>query len=132
MGIIEKYTTNKSLREFVKFCVVGAFCTCLDAIIFYSVRRVAPYQIALISGYSLSLIVNYFLTIYWTFQKKASPKNAVGIVAAHLFNLFVVRMGLMCLFVDIIGIIDRIAYIPTLVISVVTNFVIVKLVVSRL
>ena len=119
-------------REFLKFCVVGAVCTLLDAAVFYIVRNFASYQISLVSGYLLSLIVNYFLTIYWTFGSRPSIKNAIGIIAAHLFNLFVVRMSLMYIFVDMMGLNDRIAYLPTLAISVVTNFIIIKFIVNKL
>ncbi len=126
------YIKNTRLKEFIRFCVVGLVCTILDSAIFYTVRLFAPYQVALVTGYSLSLIVNYFLTIYWTFQSKPNRGNAIGIVAAHLFNLFVVRMGLMYIFVNIMSISDKIAYIPTLLISVVTNFIIIKLIVNRL
>lgn len=129
--LIDKYKTNKSFQEFVRFCIVGGICTVLDASIFYVVRLFAPYQVALASGYCLSLIVNYFLTIYWTFKKKASAKNALGVVGAHLFNLFVVRMGLMFLFVDCLGMDDKVAYVPTLLISMVTNFIVVKFVVNK-
>lgn len=125
---------NSILRnsEFVRFCIVGVICTAIDAVIFYAVRSFASYPVALVSGYVLSLIVNYFLTIYWTFKSKPNAKNAIGVVAAHLFNLFIVRMGLMYIFVDFISINDRIAYIPTLAISVITNFLIVKLVINKL
>ena len=117
--------------SFLRFCIVGAVCTALDAAIFYLMRSYVPYRIALVTGYVLSLVVNYFLTVYWTFKSSPTVRNAIGIVAAHLFNLFIVRMGLMYLFVDLIGMSDSIAYLPTLVISVVTNFVIVKFVVEK-
>ena len=123
---------DKRLQEFIRFCIVGAICTGIDAAIFYIFRMFASYQVSLVSGYILSLIVNYFLTVFWTFKVDSNVKNLIGIVSAHLFNLFVVRMGLMFLFVDIIGINDKIAYIPTLLISVITNFIIVRLVVNKL
>ena len=123
---------KKFTGEFLRFCVVGAICTLLDAAIFYAVRCFAPYQIALTAGYLLSLVANYFLTIYWTFKSQPNKKNAIGIVAAHLFNLFVVRMSLMYIFVDMMGIDDKIAYLPTLAISMVTNFIIIKFIVDKL
>lgn len=119
-------------QKFFRFCIVGAFSTLLDASIFYLVRMVASYTIALVTGYCTSLIFNYILTVYWTFQTKASIGNAVGIVMAHLFNVFVVRLGLMHLLIEVFMLEDRIAYIPTLMISVVTNFVIIEFVVNKL
>ena len=123
---------RESFDEFIRFCVVGVLATILDAAIFYTVRTFAPYQIALASGYLLSLIFNYFLTVRWTFKKQTNIKNAMGLVSAHLFNLFVVRMGLMFIFVDMCSINDKIAYIPTLGISMFTNFIIIKIVLQKL
>lgn len=122
---------NSKSAEFIRFCIVGVIATALDAAIFYLVRMFASYQIALVSGYCLSLIVNYLLTIYWTFKKKPSTGNLFGVIAAHMFNLFVVRMSLMWLFVNVAGIPDRIAYIPTLLISMVTNFLVVRFAVNK-
>lgn len=119
-------------NSFIRFCLVGALCTLIDTIIFYCVRAFASYHVAMISGYVLSLIVNYFLTIYWTFKSKPTSKNAIGIIVAHLFNLFIVRFGLMHIFVDILSLNDKLAYMPTLVISVITNFIVVKCVINKL
>ena len=121
-----------NLREFIRFCIVGAIATGIDAGIFYITIMFTSYPVALVTGYCISLIFNYLLTMYWTFQKKPSLANLIGVVGAHLFNLFIVRMGLMHLFVDIMGIDDRIAYIPTLAISVVTNFLVVSFVVHKI
>lgn len=122
---------NRRAAEFVRFCIVGGVCTGIDAAIYYLVRGFASYPVALVSGYLLSLVVNYFLTVYWTFKAKASIGNAVGIIAAHLFNLFVVRMGMMYILVRQLSVNDRVAYVPTLLVSIVSNFVIVKLVVDK-
>jgi len=130
--VIEKYQTEKKYKEFIRFCIVGGLCTVIDGCIFYTVRLVAPYQVALVCGYCLSFIVNYFLTVHWTFQQKANAKNAVGVVFAHIFNLFVVRFGLMHLFVSVLGISDQIAFFPTFGISVITNFLIVRFLVTKI
>ena len=131
MSIKEIYSGDSKSAEFIRFCIVGVIATALDAAIFYLVRLFASYQIALVSGYCLSLIVNYLLTIYWTFKKKPSTGNLFGVIAAHMFNLFVVRMSLMWIFVNIMEIPDRIAYIPTLLISMVTNFLVVRFAVNK-
>lgn len=117
--------------EFFKFCAVGTICTAIDTSIFYIVRQFAPYQVAMTTGYCLSLIVNYMLNIRWTFKKKPSVANAVAIITAHLINLFIVRMGLMWIFVNIIGLDDKIAYLPTLAISIVINFLMIKFAVNK-
>ena len=131
MSKVKKIINHNETRQFVRFCVVGGICAMIDAAVFYIVRLFAPYQIALVSGYLISLSVNYFLTVYWTFKTTPSAQNLVGIIGAHMFNLFVVRMGLMCLFVEVFGLADSIAYIPMAIISAVTNFLVIRTVVNR-
>ena len=127
---IKELLGHKETRQFIRFCIVGGTCAIIDAAVFYLVRLFAPYQVALISGYLISLCVNYLLTVYWTFQTKPAAFNFVGIIGAHMFNLFVVRMGLMLLFVEVMGLKDSIAYIPMAVISAVTNYLVIRTVVK--
>ena len=131
MNKVKKIVNKDETRQFVRFCIVGGTCALIDAAIFYIVRLFAPYQVALISGYLISLSVNYFLTIYWTFRTTPSVHNLVGVIGAHMFNLFVVRMGLMWLFVEVFDMDDSVAYIPMSIISAVTNFLIIRTVVRK-
>lgn len=130
VGKIKALLSQKEMQQFIRFCIVGGTCALIDAAIFYVVRLFAPYQVALVSGYLISLCVNYLLTVYWTFRTESSVLNLVGIVGAHMFNLFVVRMGLMFLFVEILGLKDSIAYLPMAVISAVTNYLVIRTVVK--
>lgn len=130
MNILLYHIKSPKIREFIRFCIVGASSAGLDMLIFYSTRIFMPYQFAMISGYFIGLVYNYFLTVFWTFKVKPTKQNAIGLVLAHCVNLFVIRMGLMWVFINIIGLSDRISYIPTLVISVFVNFIMVKCVMS--
>ena len=127
---IKEFLREKETQQFIRFCIVGGTCAMIDAAVFYVVRLLAPYQVALISGYLISLCVNYLLTVYWTFQTQSSVLNLIGIVGAHMFNLFIVRMGLMLLFVEWIGLPDSIAYIPMAIISAITNYLVIRTVVK--
>lgn len=151
---IKSLKENQKLLEFVKFCIVGGISTGIDACIFFTVKQFTIYQIALVSGYAISFIsgltdaqltaialvsgytisfiANYFMTVLWTFKSKPNKKNAIGVLAAHLINLFVVRFGLMYLFVEICKMDSNIAYIPTLLISIVASFILVRLAVKKL
>ena len=129
-GKAKEIINHNETRQFIRFCIVGGTCAIIDAIVFYIVRLFAPYQVALVSGYLISLCANYFLTIYWTFKTSPSAHNFVGIIGAHMFNLFVVRMGLMWLFVEVFEWDDSIAYIPMAIISAVTNFLVIRTVVK--
>lgn len=131
-GLINRIYSSPSFGELFRFCIVGTIATGIDATVFYLVRQVAVYQVALISGYFISLVANYFLTVLWTFKTKPSINNAIAVIIAHIFNLFVVRMGMMYLLVEEISINDHYAYIPTLILSVATNFIIVRFLIKRL
>lgn len=115
--------------QFIRFCLVGAFATAVDAGLFYILRQWVPYQLSMMISYSLSLCVNIVLTLLWTFGICMNIRNALKIAVVHLFNLFVVRFGLMALFVTGMNINDKVAFLPTLFISVITNFVIIKAVI---
>lgn len=127
-----KQTIGKLLQSsFVKFCVVGAICTLIDAATFYILHSVLGYRLAMICGFCLSIGVNYLLNIYWAFSAKPNIKNAISILSAHCFNIFIVRMGLMWLFINLFMLSESIAFIPTLCISIVTNYIIIRLVVRK-
>ena len=83
-------------------------------------------------GFSFGILLYYFLTIYWTFRVRPSKRNVAGLVGAHLFNLFVVRMGLMWLFIHVIGLAENVAYLPTLFISVILNFILIKWIIGKI
>lgn len=123
---------NKKQQEFIRFCIVGAVCTMLDALIYYTLRTMISYQVALICGYVLSLAVNCLLTIRWTLQTLPNKTNIIGVMTAHLFNLFVMRMGMMWLFTKQFELDDRLAYIPTLAISIGTNFILIRFIIHAL
>lgn len=131
-GLINRIYSSPSFGELFRFCIVGTIATGIDATVFYLVRQVAVYQVALISGYFISLVANYFLTVLWTFKQKPSVNNAIAVMLAHLFNLFVVRMGMMFILVEELSVNDSYAYIPTVILSVMTNFIIIKFLIKRL
>lgn len=118
--------TNEKLAEFIRFCIVGSFCAGIDLLVFNIFNFFFPYQVCIIMGFLVSWIVNYVLSSYWTFKEKPTKMNFVGMMLAHTVNLLVVRMGLMYLFVDVLLINSRIAYVPTLVIAAVTSFILVR------
>lgn len=122
---------NKTFAEFARFFIVGVLATGIDATLFYVGKIFLPYQAALVIGYLVSLIVNYYLTTKWTFKIKQTLYNLVGIIAVHLFNLFILRMGLMFLFVQRMKMDTNMAYIPMLGISVIFSFFAVKIIIKK-
>lgn len=119
------------MQQFIRFCIVGAFATLLDAALFYMFRQWMSYQASMVLSYTICLLLNMVLTLRWTFRRKFSLRNVMGVMWAHLFNLFVVRYKLMELFVVNLKMSDRLAYLPTLGISVVVNFLIIRAIVHK-
>ncbi len=119
------------MHQFIRFCIVGAFATLLDAALFYMFRQWMSYQASMVLSYTICLLLNMVLTLRWTFRRKFSLRNVMGVMWAHLFNLFVVRYKLMELFVVTLKMSDRLAYLPTLGISVVVNFLIIRAIVHK-
>jgi len=119
------------MQQFIRFCLVGVFATAADAGFFYLFRQWLPYQVSMIISYTISLCLNTVFTLLWTFDTCISIRNIVCVVGAHLFNLFIVRFGLMALFVNVFGLNDRLAFIPTLGISILTNYFIIKAVINK-
>lgn len=128
--MIQLSLINIQTRKFIKFCVVGIICTVIDACVYYALYRLTGYRIAMVGGFVLSLGFNYLLNTFWTFRQHLAAKTAVGVIIAHCFNIFVVRMGLMWIFISWCYLTESIAYIPTLIISVVTNYLIVRTIYS--
>lgn len=129
--IIREILKDAKLQEFIRFCIVGVICTLIDAAVFYSLHVIYGYRFALICGFIMSVSVNYILNIKWSFKKKVTLKNAVGVMSAHCFNIFVVRMLLMWIMVEITNLTDGIAFVPTLGVSMIINFFVIRYIVNE-
>lgn len=128
---IEYLLYNDRIRQFVRFCIVGGIATVADAALFYLLRLWLPYQSSMMISYAICLCLNMVFTLLWTFNSTINVQNASSIIAAHLFNLFIVRFGLMALLVNVFQINDKLAFLPTLCISTLTNFFIIKVLLQR-
>lgn len=126
-----EFIRSVKFQEFLRFSIVGGVCTLIDVGIFYLSYSSLGYRLAIIAGFAVSVGVNYILNIYWSFKEKPTVKNAIGLLMVHLLNIFVIRITLMWIFVDHIMLPESVAYIPTILISVITNFIIVRFVVKR-
>lgn len=115
------------LGEILRFFCVGISSALIDIIVFNVFLFFSSYELSIIAGFIISWLFNYILSSLWTFSETPTVSNFVGMLLAHLTNLFVIRMGIMYLFVDVLNIHPRIAYIPTLMIAAVTSYFLVRL-----
>jgi putative flippase GtrA len=113
---------NKRQNEIIKFCIVGTMSALIDFAVYNVVLFFSSYLVSVMAGFVLSWLFNYYLSSCWTFNEKPTRLNFIGLLSAHLFNLLVVRLGVIYIFVDLLNIHPRIAYIPTLMISAIVSY----------
>ena len=82
-------------------------------------------MIAQTISYILSFIVNFFLSNYFTFKTKPSLKKGIGFAMSHVIN-WLLRSGLLYVFINYFGIADKYALIPVSCIVFPINFVLVR------
>ena len=120
------------MQQFIRFCIVGGIATVLDACLYLLFMDWMSYQASMVLSYTICLCLNMLATLRWTFRTRITFRSAAAIVFAHVFNIFVVRYKLMMLFVVTMHMDERIAYFPTLGISVEVNYYIIKAILNNL
>ena len=126
------FRNTTTMQQFIRFCIVGGIATLLDACLYLLFVNWMSYQASMVLSYTLCLCLNMLVTLRWTFRTRITLRGAAAVVFAHVFNLFVVRYKLMVLFVVTMHINERIAYFPTLGISVIVNYYIIKTILNNL
>lgn len=120
---------RKTINEILRFCITGGLATLLQLAIYWlMVKKTSP-NVALPVSYVISFIFNYIMSARFTFRKKASSRNGIGFAIAHVIN-FTLQMALVNLFVWQ-GVAESMALIPTLCITIPTNFTIVRFVFKK-
>lgn len=114
------------IGEFLRFGIVGLFCTALHYGIYYLLQLYININIAYTLGYALSFIANFYLTSYFTFGTAPSWKKLFGMGGAHTVNYFL-HIILLNLFI-FLGISKEWAPIPVFAIAIPVNFILVRFV----
>ena len=117
---------NPVILEFVRFGLVGGFCTALHYGIYFLLQMAINVNVAYTAGYLLSFIVNFYLTSWFTFRSAPSWKKLFGMAGAHGVN-YLLHMGLLNLFLWM-GLGKEFAPIPVFAIAIPVNFILVKFV----
>ena len=120
---------RKTINEIFRFCITGGLATLLQLAIYWlMVKKTSPY-VALPVSYVISFIFNYIMSARFTFRQKTSSRNGIGFAIAHVIN-FTLQMAFVNLFV-LLGVAESMALIPTLCITIPTNFTIVRFVFKK-
>lgn len=117
---------NPVIWEFVRFGLVGGFCTALHYGIYFLLQLAIEVNVAYTVGYLLSFIANFYLTSYFTFGTAPSWRKLFGMAGAHGVN-YLLHMVLLNLFIWI-GVRQEFAPLPVFAIAIPVNFILVRFV----
>ena len=117
---------NPVIWEFVRFGLVGGFCTALHYGIYFLLQLAIEVNVAYTVGYLLSFIANFYLTSYFTFGTAPSWRKLFGMAGAHGVN-YLLHMVLLNLFICI-GVRQEFAPLPVFAIAIPVNFILVRFV----
>ena len=116
--------SRKALGQFVRFGMVGVFCTGLHYAIYYMLQWWLEVNLAYTAGYVLSLVAHVYLTAFFTFGTSPSWKRLAGMGGAHLVN-YLLHMLLLNLFLWL-GVTKTWAPVPVFAIAIPVNFILVR------
>lgn len=118
--------------QFARFVLVGAICTAVDLACYNIFLGFLPYVACAYIGFGCSFTLNYWLSAKWTFRKKPSVRNFVGMAIVHIINLVAARTLLLYAIVELLQINARLGYLFVLAISVISSYLLNKLVFEKL
>ena len=119
---------STTLREAIRFCVVGVLATIVHYGIYLLLKGVINVSVAYTIGYVISFIGNFVLTNVYTFKTQATAKKGIGFVICHVIN-YLLHIGLLNVFIWM-GVPSSLAPIPVYCIVVPVNFLLVRKVVK--
>ena len=119
---------STTLREAIRFCIVGVLATIVHYGIYLLLKGVINVSVAYTIGYVISFIGNFVLTNVYTFKTQATAKKGIGFVICHVIN-YLLHIGLLNVFIWM-GVPSSIAPISVYCIVVPVNFLLVRKVVK--
>ena len=119
---------STTLREAIRFCIVGVLATIVHYGIYLLLKGVINVSVAYTIGYVISFIGNFVLTNVYTFKAQATAKKGIGFVICHVIN-YLLHIGLLNVFIWL-GVPSSLAPIPVYCIVVPVNFLLVRKVVK--
>ena len=116
--------TNKSLKEFLRYGIVGILATAVHYGVYLLLNLWIWTWLAYTLGYAMSFCMNYLLTNYFTFRTRPTVKNGAGFALSHLIN-YGLHIGLLELFLWL-GVSETWAPIPVYCIVIPVNYLILR------
>lgn len=117
------------MTEVIRFGIVGTISTLTLYGIYWLCLFLCSPIIAYTIAYVCAFVVNYLLTTSFTFKVKKSFKNGLGFIGSNVIN-YIVSIMLLNVFL-LVGVNDKFAPIPTLLLATISNYFIVKFVMKQ-
>ena len=117
------------MAEIIRFGIVGTISTLTLYGAYWLCLFLFSPSIAYTIAYVCAFVINYLLTTSFTFRVKKSFKNGLGFIGSNVINYFVSIM-LLNVFL-LVGVNDKFAPIPTLLLATISNYFIVKFVMKQ-
>ena len=127
-----------SLKQFIKFSLVGLVNTLIDFIIYFALTRLITwfadyYLVANAIAFAVAATNSFYLNKYWTFQSKDKRQitfQYFKFLLVSIFTLILVE-AFLYLFVNYLGMFDLYAKVLVIIISLISNFFLNKLIVFK-
>ncbi|OGY89707.1 MAG: hypothetical protein A2927_00105 [Candidatus Komeilibacteria bacterium RIFCSPLOWO2_01_FULL_45_10] len=121
------------LKQFIRFSLVGVISTLIDFLVYFGLTRLIVwfghyYLVANAISFTLAVINSFILNRHWTFADGSDRKlhfKFIKFFIVNFFTLIVVELSLYYL-VEHLLIYDLFAKILVLLISVISNFCLIK------
>ena len=119
---------KKLFQQFIKFGMVGVINTVSSWIFYYSLLFLGVhYIVSTTIAYILSSIIGFTLNKIWVFKNKNKVSSSLFKYIVTYGSSYLLNIGLMYLFVDKIGISDKLAPILVLFFTIPYNFIFSKI-----
>lgn len=123
-------TKLKKIEQLIKFAIVGTSNTIINLLIYYSCLAIGVhYTLAYTLGFLISVCNAFYWNNKYVFmnkKEKSIVKAFIKVVLSYGFT-FILSLGMMGVFIDVLGISSYIAPILKLIITIPLNFILNKI-----
>lgn len=116
---------ERNWKEIVRFGVVGVIATIIQTTIYLVAVGYVNYAISNTLGYAVSLAFNYIASTKYTFNVQPTIGKGLGFLLSHAIN-FILQTSTLYVFIQLIGMSERVSLIPMFAICVPVNFILVR------
>lgn len=116
---------QKSLNDLIKFVIGGGINTAFTYCLYYGLQVVMPYQLAYAFAFAVGIVFSYWFNATIVFHTPVSWKGFFGFPLVYLAQ-YVLSAILLNVFVERLGIVQSIAPLVVIVVTIPITFVLTR------